>query len=382
MRRRRPGPTAADLRAAPPPPTRPVLVTRAAALAARVERLAAASGTSLHVTAGATEALAAWRRAPLVLVGQDVAVELAERRPARRAEVHVVASAEVGQEVLRAALGLGAEGVVVLPDGEAWLGELLAAQEAVPHAARTVAVAGATGGAGATTLACLLGLLAAEDAPALVVDLDPAGAGVDRVLGLEAVGGIRWSALDDVVGRLSGPALRDALPGRGGLRVLAWDDAGRGTGGGRGRADRPLPHPAVLAEVLAAAAKAHATVVVDVGRREDAVADDVLARSDLAVVVVPGTAPGLVAAGLRVDGLGARVPVGVVLRGRAADEAVVAGAVGAPVVARLPERRRAVEDVHLGIGGLRPSRGLVRAGRDVLALLSEHAPRWSAGGAA
>lgn len=382
MRRRRPGPTTAELRAAPPPPTRPVLVTRSAGLAAQVERLAAASGASVQVTAGVAEALAAWRRAPLVLVGQDAAVALAERRPARRGDVHVVAAAEVGHEVLRAALALGAEEVVVLPDGEAWLGELLAALEASPHTARTVAVAGATGGVGATTLACVLGLVAAEDAPALVVDLDPAGAGVDRVLGLETVAGIRWSALDEVVGRLSGPALRDALPGRGGLRVLAWDDAGRAVAGATGGAPGPPPRPTVLAEVLAAAVKAHGTVVVDVGRRDDAVAADVLARSDLAVLVVPGTAPGLVAARHRVDGLGAQVPVGVVLRGRAADEAVVAGAVGAPVVARLPDQPRAVEDVHLGVGGLRPSRGLARTARDVLALLPEHAARWPAGGAA
>lgn len=373
MRSRRTGPSAPEhglVARAPDLP--PLLVTCEPGLADRVERVAAGSGTSLQVTGSVADAVAGWRRAPLVLVGHDVAVEVAARRPVRRADVHVVAAAEVGPEVLRAGLALGAEGVVVLPEGEAPLGELLAVQESAPHAARTVAVAGAVGGAGVTTLSCLLGAAAAAEAPALVVDLDPAGAGVDRVLGLEAAAGIRWSALDEVVGRLSGPALRDALPGRGGLRVLAWDEPGSpGPPGSTG----PPPDPTVLAEVLAAAARSHATVVVDIGRRDDTVVDDVLARSDLAVVVVPGTAPGLVAGRRRVAGLGGQVPVGVVARGRSVDDAALAAAVGAPVVARLVEQPRAVEDVHLGVGGLRPSRRLARAAHDVLALLPDAASR-------
>lgn len=372
MRTRRPGPSTPEhglVARAPAPP--PLLVTREPGLADRVERAAAGSGTSIQVTGSVADAVAAWRRAPLVLVGDDVAVEVAARRPVRRVDVHVVATAEVGPEVLRAGLGLGAEDVLVLPGGDGPLGELLAAQESAPHTARTVAVAGAVGGAGATTLACLLGVASATEATTLVVDLDPAGAGVDRVLGLETAAGIRWSALDEVVGRLSGPALRDALPGRGGLRVLAWD----GTDPPGAPVTVPAPDPTVLAEVLAAATRSHATVVVDVGRREDAAIDDVLARSDLAVVVVPGTAPGLVAGRRRVAGLGVHVPVGVVVRGRSVDEAAVAAAVGAPVVARLVEQPRAVEDVHLGVGGLRPSRHLARAAHDVLALLPEAASR-------
>ncbi|HEY1135471.1 MAG TPA: septum site-determining protein Ssd, partial [Nocardioides sp.] len=185
-----------------------MVVSRDPTLLAEVERLAAAAGTALQVVDSAAAAVATWRRAPAVLVGADLAAEVAAARPARRPSVHVVAATEVGPSGLRAALGLGAEDVVVLPEGEGWLVEVLATPEALAHTARTVTVVGAAGGVGATTLACLLGMSAGRDAPSLVVDLDPAGGGVDRVLGLEERAGIRWPALAGLVGRLSGPALR------------------------------------------------------------------------------------------------------------------------------------------------------------------------------
>ena len=70
----------------------------------------------------------------------------------------------------------------------------------------------ARGGAGATTFACALGQVAARSGDAVVVDADPLGPGVDRVLGLETRDGIRWDALCQTTGRLSARSLREALP--------------------------------------------------------------------------------------------------------------------------------------------------------------------------
>ena len=55
-----------------------------------------------------------------------------------------------------------------------------------------------------------------------MVDADPLGPGVDRVLGLDLVDGVRWDALGHTTGRLSARALRDSLPRRDGLAALTW----------------------------------------------------------------------------------------------------------------------------------------------------------------
>ena len=57
---------------------------------------------------------------------------------------------------------------------------------------------------------------------AVLVDLDPLGPGLDRVLGLERCDGVRWDALLQTTGRLSARSLHDALPRRNGLGVLTW----------------------------------------------------------------------------------------------------------------------------------------------------------------
>src|SRR5690606_24757976 len=111
---------------------------------------------------------------------------LARIAPARRPGVHLVAWGEVRDDLFRTALEVGAESVAQLPRSEEWLTELLTdLGEADRPAGVVTGVIGGSGGAGATTFACALGQLAARRGRTAVIDADPLGPGVDRVLGVE-----------------------------------------------------------------------------------------------------------------------------------------------------------------------------------------------------
>ena len=155
-----------------------MLITRDEQLLEDLLRLAAAAGTTLDVAHDTTSALRAWSSASVVLVGADQAEVLAAQRPPRRDQVHVVGNGPARDGLFRSALASGAVDVVELPAAEAWLVELLTdAADGAVHRARTVGVVAGSGGAGATTFACALALTAARTEPAVLLDLDPLGAG-------------------------------------------------------------------------------------------------------------------------------------------------------------------------------------------------------------
>lgn len=145
-----------------------------------------------------------------------------------------------------------------------------------------IGVLGASGGVGASTLAAALTVRAGatlEDCRlAVAVDLDPRG-GLDVVLGLEHVEGMRW---DDVQGSAwTAGDERDirvcALPGEDDLAVLA----ARGAGPADWR---------TVAETLDALSAQGDVVVVDCGPRPPPA---LLSRLDVVVVVMRLTAKGL-----------------------------------------------------------------------------------------
>ena len=105
--------------------TAPLLITRDQTLLDELLRLAAAAGVTPDVAADDGAALRGWAAAPVVLVGADVADELARISPSRRPHVYVVAWGGVPDEMFRIAMGVGAESVAELPRSEAWLTELL-----------------------------------------------------------------------------------------------------------------------------------------------------------------------------------------------------------------------------------------------------------------
>lgn len=334
----------------------PLLVTADATLRDELARLAAAAGVVPDVVADPREALLAWPRAPLVLVGADLAPSLARLAPERREGVHVVAWEPVADLLFRAALGLGAEHVVGLPRSEAWLVEVLT-DSADPPAGRglVVGVLGGAGGAGATTTACALAAVAARSGPTVLVDLDPRGPGVDRVLGLEDAAGVRWDALHEATGRLSARALADALPRVRGVGVLTW------------AAGAPVPvQPFAAREALSAASRGHDLVAVDLPRSGGPVVEEVLARCDRVLVVCVPTVAGVASAVRTCAGIADAVPVGLLVRGRG-DADAVARVVRRPVLGCLPDQRGLEEAVDLGLGPVRSGRGpLARAVLEVL----------------
>ncbi|HEV2756961.1 MAG TPA: hypothetical protein VG318_14435 [Actinomycetota bacterium] len=131
--------------------------------------------------------------------------------------------------------------------------------------ARTILVAGAAGGAGATTLA--LHLAAVWGSGACVADL---AGGAAAKMGLPPDSRTWLPNDDDVSGA--------ALPVAGGFRILC----------------APCPVPAAVHFPLRAARSSFERLVIDAGTSPDL--EDVVAKSDAGVLVVPPTRPGAEAA--------------------------------------------------------------------------------------
>jgi secretion/DNA translocation related CpaE-like protein len=246
-----------------------------------VARLAAAAGVELEVVAEAGALRVAWTRADVVLLDGAAAAVAAPDRLPRRERVVVVSDGAPQDGAWRGAVGVGAEHVVVLPEGEAFLVGLLGegGTRAAEHG-RVVAVLGGRGGAGASVLAAAVATAAADrGGRALLVDCDPLAGGVDLLLGVEEQPGLRWAGLGLAGGRVSAEALHGALPGRavrgGRVTVLA---CGR---------DEAAPEPAAVAAVVDAGRRAGDTVVCDLPRTLGPAALAALERADLAVLVVP-----------------------------------------------------------------------------------------------
>lgn len=250
-------------------------------LGERLTGLAAAAGVPLeHLP----ELPAGWSRRPghaLVLVDAD-----ADVAPERRPGVVLVSAAEPAPQVWRHAVELGAEQVVVLPEGEPWLLDRMLDAVAPAPTAAVLGVIGGRGGAGASTLAVGLASVAARSGVrTLLVDADPLGGGLDLLVGAEQEGGLRWEDLAGARGRLQPTLLSSMLPTVGDptvadLSVLSWGRRSRDLGAAEAS-------PETVSAVLCSAVREFRLVVVDLSRRfaeEDLAA---LRACRTVVVVVP-----------------------------------------------------------------------------------------------
>ena len=337
----------------------PLFITRDDTLLDELARLAAAAGVTPEVASDPTAALGSWTHAPMVFVGVDVAAEVARLSVPRRDGVHLLSWGRVGDDLFRLALAIHAENVVGMPDSADWVVEHLTDLGEEPGSrASTLAVVGGSGGVGATTLAAALAQVAARSGPALAVDLDPIGPGLDRVLGLECAEGVRWSELGQTTGRISARSLREGVPRRRELGVLASYAGQAGA-----------PPAFAVREAVTAAQRGHRVVVLDVPRAAGEVRDEVLARADRTFLVVTPTVTGLTSAMRVASLLGERRRLAVVVRGTELAEAEVARALGLPVAGSLPEQRGLQESVDLGLGPVRTRRSqLGRFAEGLLAL--------------
>jgi secretion/DNA translocation related CpaE-like protein len=250
-------------------------------------RLGAAADVEARLATDPTSARAAWRDAALVVVGADLAGDLARSSPERRPGVILAAAEPDGDEVYRLAVEIGAQQVIGLPEGETWLvDQMAAATEPTGRRAAVVAVLGGRGGAGASVLAAVLARVAARHRlRTLLLDGDPLGGGIDLVVGAEGTPGARWSDYADRHGRLSTAALHDSLPAREGLAVLSWH---------RGAAE-PVSAE-TMRSVLDAAVRGYDLVVADLPRQLTEAGAEVLAAADTTLIVVPAEVRATVAA--------------------------------------------------------------------------------------
>lgn len=298
--------------------------------AAVVMRLAAVAGVGAHV-ATEREAPDWWRGATAVVVDDVCAQRLAAARlPRQRRLLLVTSTAGVGDATWRDALALGADQVVALSD-EAAVAQWLAAVAEPESTGRLLCCMSARGGAGASTLAAALGLAAAADGDALLLDGDLHGGGIDYLLGLESVSGARWPEVAGAHGLLPATALADALPAIGRLRVLSAGSVG----------PQQLTE-AGLGSVIDAGLRGHRVVVADVGRGDTAVRV-LTSYADVALLVVPCEVRAVVAAsGLAREVASRCGDVRLVVRQGPGDLRPddVASAVGAPVAAVWPWERR------------------------------------------
>ncbi len=122
-------------------------------------------------------------------------------------------------------LGAGDHALHLPADAEVLLD--LLSRAAAPRRARVVGFVGAAGGTGVSALAAVVARLAVvAGRTTTLVDVDPAGGGIDVLLGIEHDAGPRWADVLAERGGFPPERLMAALPAWHGARVLSADVRG------------------------------------------------------------------------------------------------------------------------------------------------------------
>jgi secretion/DNA translocation related CpaE-like protein len=344
-------------------------------LRGELDRVAAAVGVRV-VHAGGRNPVGrkTWSAASAVVLDQAAAERYGQTALPRRAHVNVLTSTEASVATWAAAVAVGAERVLRMPQQEHELvGELAEAAESARDDRRrgdAVAVIGGCGGAGASLFAVALAQTAIGT---LLVDLDPWGGGIDLLVGGETTPGLRWPDLVLQGGRLNWSAMREALPRQRGISVLS------GT-----RRGYELELGAVEA-IIDAGRRGGVTVVCDLPRRLTEATHVALDNVDLVVLVSRCDVRACAAAATIAPVLASINPnLGLVVRGPAPGglrAAEVADIAGVPLLASMRAEPRLSE--RLEHGGLRLGRrsALGAAARSVLGVLPsgrQALSRWAA----
>lgn len=329
-----------------------------------LDRVGAAVGARVvHTGAHTPVSRKTWLAAAAVVLDSDAAQCCAQSALPRRAHVSVLTGAESGTATWAAAVAVGAEQVLRMPEQEAdlvcALAEAAESARDVRRRGQVLAVVGGCGGAGASLFAAAVAEVAGES---LLLDLDPWGGGIDLLMGDEASPGLRWPDLALQGGRLNWSAVRDVLPRRREISVLS------GTRHGRELDAAPVE---AIAE---AGRRGGVTVVCDLPRRLSEASHVALAAADLVVLVSRCDVRACAATATIAPVLAAINPnVGAVVRGpspgglRAAEVAEIAGV---PLLASMRAEPHLAE--RLEHAGLRLGRrsALAAAARRVVGVLA------------
>ena len=343
-------------------PLRPLIATDELELLEDVLRLAAAAQLEPDVATSLSATRARWMAAPMVVVGADTASALGSGFVPKRPDVIVATREPAEPHLWQRALELGADKVVVLPDGESWLIDRFACMtDRTGRAAPVACVVGARGGAGASTLAGALAVTATRAGISThAVDLDPLGPGFDMILGTDVIEGLRWGDLARTKGRVPAGPLSHGMPSSAGVGVLTWSD---------GPCEELWPGAAGAA--IDALRRISELVIVDLPRSFSEAAGEAICRATRVLLVVPRDARSVSAAARvisapQLDGTDLRLLTrGVAAGGLRADQ--VSEALGVPLLADYGTDRSLDRDVE---AGLPPGHGrrsqLRRASEDIL----------------
>lgn len=242
-------------------------------LRALCARAAAAAGLRM-VAASSTITRRAWSSATAVILDDAAVHRCGDDGLPRRDSVILVSGTDPDPATWTAAMAIGVQHLCTLPAEEddlvRHLSEAAETEPDKPARGRLIAVTPGRGGAGASVFAAALALVAADS---LLVDLDPWSGGIDLLLGTESATGLRWPDLSLQGGRLSWPAVRDALPTQHGVTVLS------GTRSGHEMEAAPVE------SVLDAGRRGGVMVVCDVPRRSTPAAAVALECADLVLAV-------------------------------------------------------------------------------------------------
>lgn len=306
-----------------------VVVTSVEELLDQVLAVGAAAEVEFEVLSDAGALRSLWARSAAVVVGVDQAAAVAAMLLPRRAEIYLVGLDDDRDLVYSWSVPLGAA-VVLLPSGVGWLtGAVADAVGSHTRSGRLLAVVGASGGAGASTLAAGLATVAAQRGQScLLVDADPLGGGIDLLMGAEKAPGWRWPRLKGARGHLGD--LGGQLPQVDGVDVLSmsrneWFD----------------PGAEATRAVLLSATRSHELVVVDLPRLLGPASQEVLGRADVVLVAAVADLRGIAAGARLVEYLsGSCNPAGLVVRiprPRTVAAETVAEGLGLPLLARVSE---------------------------------------------
>lgn len=324
-----------------------------------VDRVAAAAG--LPVIRRNAPGARSWSSAAAVILDHDGAHRCVRDGLPRRDSVFIVGVARPVAATWEVAVQVGAQRLFALPAQEAELVvQLSEAAENQPGSSggRAIAVISGRGGGGASVFSAALARCAGD---ALLVDLDPCGGGLDLLLGLENSPGLRWPDLRLHEGRLAWNAVRQALPGRDGVRVLSG-----------ARSFHEIEQAAMRA-VVDAGVRGGVTVVCDVPRHLSPVSAHALEVADLVVVITSCDVRGIAATSALAGVLRTVNPnIGLVVRGPSPGglRAAEAGQAAAlPLLATM--RPEPGLDQHLESGGwrLRRRSPLAAAATSILTML-------------
>ncbi|MGW9403490.1 septum site-determining protein Ssd [Arthrobacter sp. NPDC055585] len=181
-----------------------------------VARIAVAAGIALQTTETLAGALAL---SPGILLVDTNALERGGRTLGAFRGTETICVGFDADEPWRQSARYGADGVAVLPQAGAWLAEHLARRNS--PTGHILGVAGTFGGAGGSTLACLLAReAAASGRKVLLAEAGSNGGSLEYRLGAGEADGLRWSDLAGIEGTVNPAQLAAALPEAAGFAVL------------------------------------------------------------------------------------------------------------------------------------------------------------------